>query len=484
MQATRSTTNSPFLQPTQAWAAILALVIPTALCLLVGFSSILQFLFPAGAFAVAAFLYFRYPTLYLGFTWWVWFLSPFISRMVEYQNGLTDPGLRLIILAPYLATMMTAVTFFKQLPRLPQQGGLPFLLACISLVYAAMIGFAKGNSITEIIQGVLSWLSGVIFGIHLLVNWREYPNYRQNTQRTFFWGVLVMGIYGVYQYVVAPEWDRFWLRNAEDLQLCCGWPEPFMIRVWSTLNYPFTFAYAMMACLLLLFSNQNAFSIPAITAGAVSFLLSLVRGAWVGWLIGLMAFFGTLKPNFKLRLIVTVLSIALFLVPVINMPPFNEAVLTRLQSLSNTSDDFSANERKEIYARLVKSATSEVFGRGMGGAAIIDAGVLDVLATLGWLGIIPYASGIILLFFSLFKYAEARFDSFVNAARATVLSIFVTLPFNNALVLLPSILFWGFSGMALAAHRYHRHQRLLQLNELATSLSAQEPDPSDSQADR
>jgi len=31
------------------------------------------------------------------------------------------------------------------------------------------------------------------------------------------------------------------------------------IRVWSTLNYPFTFAYFMMAGLLLLLSSKEAF---------------------------------------------------------------------------------------------------------------------------------------------------------------------------------------------------------------------------------
>jgi len=56
------------------------------------------------------------------------------------------------------------------------------------------------------------------------------------------------------------------LRNAEDLQLCCGWPEPLKIRVWSTLNYPFTFAYFMMAGLLLLLSSKEALH-PASVAG-------------------------------------------------------------------------------------------------------------------------------------------------------------------------------------------------------------------------
>ncbi len=449
------------LQPKTAWMAILGFVIPVSLCLLIGFSSVLQILFPTGAFAVGAFLYFRYPILYLGFTWWVWFLSPFVSRLVEYQNGIVDPGMRFIILSPYLVTMLTAITFFKQLPRLSQKGGLPFILAFLSISYALFIGFAQGNPIPQIIQSLLSWLPGIFLGTHLAVNWRDYPQFQRNTQRVFLWGILVMGIYGVYQYLVAPEWDKFWLRNAEDLQLCCGWPEPLQLRVWSTLNYPFTFAYAMMACLLIVFGSRSPLAVPSIVVGFLAFLLTQVRGAWVGWLIGLMSFFTVLKPNLQVRLIVTFFAIAIFLVPLVTMTSISDGVIERLLTLSNVKADHSANERQAIYAQLVNRALSEFLGRGMGGQAIIDAGILDVIATLGWVGFLFYGLAIFLMLSTLFQYTEIRLDPFMSAARAILPSILVTLPFNNALVLLPGVLFWSFSGITMAAHKYHESQKLL-----------------------
>jgi hypothetical protein len=451
------------LQPKPAWMAILLLVIPTALCLLIRFSSILQIFFPTGALIVGAFLYWRYPVLYLGFNWWLWFIAPFIARVVEYQNGLTDPGLRLIILAPYLVTILTAFSFFKHLPRTYRQDGLPFFLGFIAILYAFCVGLAKSNSITEIVQGVLSWLPGIFFGFHLLINWQDYPSYRQNTQRTFLWGTLVMGIYGVVQYIVAPEWDRFWLRNSEELLLCCGWPEPLQIRVWSTLNYPFTFAYAMMASLLLLLNRQEPLVFLAIIPGFMSFLLSEVRAAWGGWFIGFLTIVTSLKQYYQMRLITALLVIGVCLTPLATMEPFSEVITSRLETLSNVKEDHSFNERAEIYGKLVNSAVSEFNGRGMGGAKIIDAGTLDVLATLGWLGIIPFVSAIVLIFLKLFQYAEARSDPFMNSARAIVLSIFITLPATNTMVLLPGVMFWGFSGMAMAAHKYHHYQRTVGL---------------------
>uniref|UniRef100_A0A7C3KEI1 O-antigen ligase domain-containing protein n=1 Tax=Oscillatoriales cyanobacterium SpSt-418 TaxID=2282169 RepID=A0A7C3KEI1_9CYAN len=462
--------NPLSLEPQIAWMAILGFILPVALCLLVRFSSILQIFFPAGAFAVGAFLYLRYPILYLGFNWWIWFLSPFIARLVEYQNGIINPGMRFIILAPYLVTMLTAVTFFKHLPTLHRRGGIPFILAFVSIAYALLIGLAKGNAITDVVQGFLSWLPGVFMGVHLMVNWRSYPQLQSNTQRVFLWGILIMGIYGIYQYLVAPEWDSFWLRNADDLQLCCGWPEPRQIRVWSTLNFPFTFGYAMMACLLLSIGSRGPLIVPSVVVGFLSFLLSQVRGAWIGWAFGLFSFWVTLKPSLKVRVMMMFLIITVFLVPIVISTPLAEPVISRLQSFSDTKGDTSANERQEIYAQVLDSVLPELFGRGMGGKGIVDAGVLDVLATLGWLGLLPYLCGIVLIFFTLYGYRETRFDPFMNAARAILPSILITLPFNNALVLLPGILFWGFAGITIAAHKYYTYQRQLVEQQIPTDI--------------
>ncbi len=442
-----------------AWSVIGVFTLLTTFCLFARFSNVLQIAFPLGTFSVGIFLYFKYPILYLGFNWWIWFLSPFVSRLVEYQNSITDQGFRLIILSPYLVTICTGISFFRYLPKLYKREGLPFLLAFSSLMYALLIGLVQGNSLIKVIQGILSWLPGIFLGFHILANWQEYPAYRENTQKVFYWGVLVMGIYGIVQYIVAPDWDKFWLTNAEDLQLCCGWPEPFMIRVWSTLNYPFTFGYAMMACLLLLLSHQNTASVPAIISGFLSFLLSQVRGAWMGFSIGLIIFLFSLNSRLKFRLIVTIFIITAFLISLASSSPLFDVITSRILTLSSGQEDGSAMERQRIYTELFNSTIGEIVGKGMGGSIIIDAGILDILNTLGWFGLFFYGIGIYLLFYSLFSYAEARFDPFMNASRSIVISVFVTTPFNNSMMLLPGVFFWGFGGMVLAANRYYYNQK-------------------------
>lgn len=441
-------------KPSEAWLIIISFILITTLSLLSKFSSPLQFLFPIGALGVGLFLFGRYPILYLGFNWWVWFISPFVSRLTEYQNGWTDQSLRLIILAPYLVSSISVITLLNYLPRLQRFGGAAFSLVFSSLVYATVIGFAKNNPIIDIGQEFLSWSTGIFLGAHILVNWRLYPEVRQNTQRVFTWGLLVMGTYGIYQYIVAPEWDRFWFRNAADLQYCCGWPEPFELRVWSTLNYPFTFAYTVMGGLLILLSIRGPLVIPSTVLGFLSFLLSNVRMAWGGWFLGILTLVSTLKESFQIRLIAIITAIALCMIPLITLDTFSEEISTRFSTFQNIGGDESFNERIRIYSEVFSGVSSDFIGRGIGGKNIIDAGLLDVLGTLGWIGLVPYVLGLVIMGLQLLKLKVARNDPFANACRSIIVSILITLPATNTLTLLPGVMLWFFFGAAISAQKY------------------------------
>lgn len=456
------------LQPAPAWAAILSLAIFSVLAILIGAGKFLYYLFPAGALAVGLFLYRRYPVLYLSFTWWIWFLVPLLARLVDFQSGMGG-GRQFIIATPYLVTMLTVSTLIQQFPKAYKQGGLPFILAFIGVFYSLLIGLSHyltpeanftSAAYTPMTVGIalLGWLPAIMFGFHLFMNWRDYPAYSQNMQRTFLWGVLVTGVYGIVQYLIAPEWDRFWLKNAEELQFCCGAPEPLMMRVWSTSNTPATFSSMMTAGLLLLFSCKDTLRIPAAVAGFLSFLLSSVRLAWGAWFIGFLAVLTSMKPRFQMRLLVTILVLVLCLLPLTTVEPFSEVISTRFETLTKLQQDQSLSERSELYSENLNNTISDGLGRGMGGSLIVDAGILDVLSTLGWLGIIPYMGGVVLLLFSMFQYTEARFDPFVNAARAISLSIFAMLPGTNTMMIIHGMLFWGFAGMTMAAHKYYQHQ--------------------------
>ena len=441
------------LQPAQAWMAILGLVLFTALCIVVGEGKILNLAFPAGAFAVGVLLYLRYPTIYVGFTWWICFLTPLVRRLADYRSGFTDPSP--ILLAPYLVILVTLATLWQHLPKTHRHGGLPFVLTFVGVFYGFLIGLIQGSPI-KVTIALLDWLTPVLFGFYLFVNWRNYGSYRQNIQRTFVWAVLLTGVYGIYQYLVAPPWDRFWMINVNRNSF--GLPEPLGIRVWSTMNAPLVFAVVMMAGLLLLFSYKGPLRLPASGAGYLAFLLSLARTAWGGWFVGLLTLASSLKSSLQMRLIITMMVIAVCVVPLTTIEPFSEVIHSRLETLSNVEDDGSAQARMQIYEYWLDDALNNFQGMGIGNAPGVDSAILNLLLSLGWLGTIFYMGGMLLLLFELFQCSESRLDPFASTARAIALGIFFQLILGSVMIEIPGVVLWGFLGMGMAARKYYQYQ--------------------------
>lgn len=449
------------LQPALPWTAILGLISFSALCLLVNAGGILRLAFPAGCFGVGLLLYGRYPLLYLGFAWWVWFLAPLVRRLVDFRGGgWVDPSP--VLLAPFLVTLITALTLTRQLPRFFYQGGLPFLLALFGVAYGLLVGLIDNPPMAMVVP-LLNWLTPILFGFHLFAHWRDYPAYRENLQRTFLWGVLVTGGYGVLQYLVAPEWDCFWLR--QQATFVFGRPEPLGIRVFSTMNSPQPFAYTLTAGLLLLFVSPSPLKFISAGVGYLSLLLSLARSAWLGWLGGLLLFLPFLRARLQMRLIATLLVMAVVVVPLTNVEPFASAINSRFQSLTSINSDVSYNARSEGYATALGQALLQVTGEGLGGGpdntalGTNDSGLLTILFSLGWLGGLPYMGGLVVLVLTLVQGGTARLDGFVGAAQAIVLGAMLQISLNNIMLGVFGMVLWGFLGIALAGQRYYKALR-------------------------
>lgn len=442
------------LEPPLAWTAILSLVTFSTLCVVVGFGKILNFAFPAGTVAVGLLLYIRYPILYNGFTWWIWLLAAFVRRLADYRGGgFTDPSP--ILLTPYLVTFISTIALWKNLTKTHRHGGLPFILTFISLLYGLLVGFIYQPPLKVVID-FLDWFSPVLLGFYLFVNWQNYPSYRKNIQRVFLWAVLIMGIYGIIQYLLFPEWERFWLINAPISST--GKPEPMGCDVWSTLNSAEPFAAFMAAALLLLLNYEGVLRFPAFIAGYLSFLLSMVRSAWAGWFVGMLLLLNFLKPKLQLRLVLTILVMTMLVVPLLTLEPFSGVILDRIETFSNFEDDSSAKARQKTYQENFGLVLTSFLGQGLGGLKY-DSNVLAMLLNLGWLGTLFYLLGLLILIFSFFRGNESQFDPFLAAARAIILSVLVRIPLNSALLEISGIVLWSFLGMGIAAKKYYNHER-------------------------
>jgi hypothetical protein len=459
-----STSNHVSLKfsPATAWMAILGLVGLTSLALLLGAAKILNVAFPASALAVGLLLYARYPLLYIGFTWWLWFLTPLVRRLVDFQSGFIEPSP--ILIAPLLVTSITLITCLKKIPSSLRQDGFPFILCMIGLCYSFCIGLIQNNLISTI-EDTLNWLAPLLFGFHLYLNWRSYPELRRILQHTFLWAVLLMGSYGLWQYWTAPGWDRFWLKQVAIATF--GTPEPFGIRVWSTMHSPQPFASVLMAGLLLLFSGSGFSSNGGMRflgagTGYLAFLLTLARSAWLGWMVGVLVLLSSLSKRLQMRLIISALVFTIAIVPLVNMEPFATLISYRLNSLSTLQNDTSFRARSQGYSDVIADALVNPLGEGLGyvikdqAIGSRDSGILSLLFCLGWLGGIPYLTGLLILLTKLMQGVGGRFDPFVSACRAIAIGTFAQIGLNVITAGPSGMVLWGFLGAGLAAHQYYQ----------------------------
>jgi hypothetical protein len=453
--------NSPLF----AWISIGALVLFTAVAYLAS-ASVLRQTFPVFSLSVGIFLYLRYPALYLGFTWWIWFLIPLLRRLIDYKSGWDTNGF--ILISPYLITLITIITFVRHLPKSARIGALPFAIAIFSILYGVAVGLISFEK-AVVFRTALDWITPVLFAFHIVTNWRNYPNYSKNTQKVFLWCVLITGSYGVFQYFVAPEWDKLWLTQTKLVTM--GLPKPLGMRVWSTMHSSGPFANVMMAGLVLLLNNIRPIGFAASIVGYVSFLLTVVRSAWGGWAVGVATLITNLRPKFQMRLVLIAIVLVLSVVPLVTIEPFGKVISDRLESITNLEKDQSFNDRSNSYDRKLGIALSSPFGRGIGGTWIIDkdgkfvnivldSGILDSFFALGWFGAIPYIGSMILILFNMFQGSQNRSDLFACAARSISLAVFFQMGLSSMMLGLQGMILWGFMGMAMAAQKYHQQQAI------------------------
>lgn len=442
-------------EPAEAWAAILLLSFLTLILIFVGGGKILNLAFPLMSFVVGAFLYFRYPILYNGFTWWIWFLVALIRRLADYYSSYTEPSP--LLLAPYLVSGLTLITVCRYLPKIPLKQTLPFVFPLLGIAYGFLVGLINMPPFT-VFRSLLDWLVPLTYGFHLFVNWRDFPKYYQNIQRVFVWGILLMSVYGIIQFVNIPGWDRLWLESSGMASATGSIEGSGGTRVWSTMHSGEPFAAFMAGGLLLLFNRQGFLNTSASGVGYLAFLLANVRSAWIGWLLGLISLVGSLNAKYQMRLIISILVIAILVVPLASMDQFSGILGDRFATFSNLNQDTSAIARQETFKNEIGSAITNIIGDGIGTPGM-DSALLSTLISLGWFGTICYGSGLFLLVSRVFAFENSNVSLFSSTAKAIVFSCLIRIPVNiSSINGLGGTLLWVFLSLAIASQKYDKHQ--------------------------
>lgn len=448
------------------------LIVPAVLLLAFGLAlvlgatgqyGLLRLYYPWAALVLGAFLYVVHPATYIEFVWYLWFFSPFVRRFIDYQAGWMNPNP--VLLAPFLATGVCVLGLLRNLGRLRIGVSFFYGLVLLSIIYGYTVGLVR-NSLFVATFSLLEWVVPVLFSLFLVQTWTQYPAYRTRLKRVFRIGVFLMGVYALVQFFFLPAWDAYWIVNAELDSV--GEPKPFLVRIFSTMNSPAPFGHAMMAGLLLVFSELSVGTVMAVIPGLVAFLLSLSRQSWGGWLLGLLVVVTKAEGRFRSRLVRVLVVSSLFALPLLATDAIYSRISARFETLSNLEEDNSLAARMAAYRGVSLRILKDPVGSGIGatGAAQkaagaqqggnLDSGFLDIPFALGWLGGFLYLFGMVRLLLHVARSRVLADDHFALVAFGISVGMFAMLAFGKVQSDVSGMVLWTFLGMAVAAVRYHR----------------------------
>ncbi|MGV2287811.1 glucose-6-phosphate isomerase [Trinickia sp. YCB016] len=454
------------------WAAQAILWFITLLLIVAHQGTVLTLAFPVLATMAGIWLYFKSPARYVGFMWWMWFLSPEVRRLADFAKGAFTPT-SLIQIAPLAVTMLSGLTLLRHYRILAQRRGLPVLLVLLGLTYAFLVGVVSSGPLAALYD-LANWLYPILIGFHIMADSRNYPQYREAILSAFVWGMLIMGLYGMVQFFIMPPWDALWMLGSQ--MNSQGDPVPFGVRVFSTMNSSGPFAFAMMGSLIFMLAAAQRIRWLAGAAGFISFCLCLVRSTWGGWVIAVVIQLAKSSNRVRVRIIMSAILLAGLCVPLLAVGPVADRLATRLQSVGNLHDDQSYEARNQFYATFAQTAFTDVSGEGMGATGSstklssdsgelgkygsFDSGVMNIPFVLGWPGTLLYLSGIVWL---LARAVRASFalgdDKFAGACLSLALAVFAMLVFTNSLVGTGGLLLFMSVFLLLSAAHWQKIQR-------------------------
>jgi hypothetical protein len=415
---------------------------------------ILEPVFPLSALAVAYYLCYRSPATYVSFVWWIWFLAPVIRRIIDYQVGGYTFGPWTF--APLLVTSVSLITFFRTLPRLYRGAAFPIVIAAFAMIYSVAISFYL--PLRSIAFGVLTALSVITFGYYLAIHWRQHQQIQAATQKAFLWGTIVMGAYGIYQFLVAPPWDTFYM-TSEFGNPTFGLPEPLKIRVFGTMNSPYSTATTLIAGIMIAIGSKHPLRWLAMPLGTLTILLTLTRGCWLAFLAAIMAAIVISKFRYKVRLILSITVIGLMIAGVASSESFQVAIFQRFDSLFAGDSDGSFNARKIAFNAAFNIVLQEVVGRGFGANVLIgdtgvpmsDNGILYILSSLGWIGCIPYFAGIVFSWLLILRTYAKTGNPWLIVCFSSSIAVMAQIAAYDITGEIHGLVLWSFLGSGIAA---------------------------------
>jgi len=395
------------------------------------------------------------PAYLLPYALLVWAAGPEIRRLVDwsFQHYSSTPILSLAPLCVSMVMLLPVLRGYRAASKpVKRIAGLFTAVLC----YGLAIGLLRSG-----IAAIYEFLSYLLpFLTFLYIHAGGFDRKVRGTwMRGFAFIAVVVGAYGIVQYLVLPAWDRFWMEEVEMTSI--GHPEPLMVRVFSLLNSPGPagnfLAFALGAMLV---NRSWRFLGPAgIAAVAAALLLTLVRSSWIALIVLLAAYLLASRSARRIRLLLTMAVMLAASQALLPLLPGADAVASRFGTLGSLSEDHSFRERLKFTAGMLPAVASNPIGYGLGSTGVgtklggggggiqsFDNGYLNLIYTFGLPG------GLALLYLLLYLAGQqwrrrAGDPDYAGLSFAAVMAVLFLLLGQNPLPGVGGMLIWFLAAL-------------------------------------
>lgn len=464
-------------QTVRSDAATGALIAPTAvvtislllpLVLYVGnVAPVGRLLYPACNVALAGYLFARRSPWYAGHCLLVFCFVSLARRLIDSQAG-WDPA-NPVLLTPYLCCAFAAVSFVSYWYRSHPRYIGPVLVILGCTLYALVLAIVHERTVAGFAD-LLKWSVGPLFAVHILAHRDQLAQVRRILEAGLVCAGTAIAAYGIYQYISPPSWDVDWVTGVQDLGMTSvGQPEPYSLRVFSTLNSPGSLGAILSAAIIVAGKRSLPVAIPTISLMVVGLALCQYRAIWAATLLGVLMIVAARPKVLKPANILAVLAVSATLSSTALIPAMREALVQRASSLTALEGDESLEDRLTQYRRLAHDEELVVgVGLGQNGTVrkldglppvVIDSGLIDIWQSMGVILGTVFLAAILTLVVPLFTERSTQ-PYHLAFDRAITVATFAQLPMGSVHIGELGFCGWlflalGIAGLAPAAAIKH-----------------------------
>ncbi len=330
-------------------------------------------LFVAGCGAVGYYSWRQSAAAHLQSTLILFCFSAFVRRYVDLTVGFDYNSL--MLLGPLVAITVPGISLLDAFGRktFANTQIAPIITVGLCVVYGAALTLFQGD-FNDAASGTVKSIAPLIYAASVLLRGEDPKKMLEAATSTFLVVLPLMGLYGIYQYIDPPDWDRNWMKYATILS--AGQPLPYLIRTYSVMNGPASFAtFTTIGIILVLFLRVGFLPLLLTAPAAIALMLSQYRTAWLvmAAAIGFCILFSPTRSRatFAIFGVAAMIFIAL-------LTPFGETISDRFATLGQGADDGSARERLEQFIWLWNKPDSGLIGSGFSTIDVGSAGTVAV----------------------------------------------------------------------------------------------------------